>query len=97
MWSQVYSAVLLLGNLSFQLPEDGEGKAELASVPIPVVTPQADLEAVAALLQIEPSALSSLLVTKRIGTGRGSFYDVPLTTAQCVDMRDALAKAPRIL
>ena len=45
------------------------------------------------LLQVAPAALASSLVTRKVASGRGSSYAVPLTMTQCVDTRDALAKA----
>ena len=51
------------------------------------------LERVASLLQVAPAALASSLVTRKVASGRGSSYAVPLTMTQCVDTRDALAKA----
>jgi len=87
---QLYAAVLRLGNIEFAPPAD-DG-AEVSSPTMKIVDPK-ELETVASLLQVDSMMLSDCLVTKRIGTGRGSFYDVPLTLSQCADTRDGLAKA----
>ena len=84
MLFQTYSAVLLIGNLTFK-PGKGD-KFEVADGQV--------LKDVAFLLQVVPTALEAKLTTKVIDTGKGSSsYTVPLTAEQCADSRDALAKA----
>mmetsp|Transcript_29462 Transcript_29462/g.48834 ORF Transcript_29462/g.48834 Transcript_29462/m.48834 type:complete len:1439 (-) Transcript_29462:104-4420(-) len=87
---QIFSlmaAVLGLGNISFETDSAGSGEqckaANMAFVS----------EVASQLLHVEPSALQAALVTRKITSGRSSSYSVPLTLTQCVDTRDALAKA----
>ncbi len=80
---KIFSAVLLLGNIAF-VPGEGD-KMTLMDPSI--------AETAAALLQVAPLQLQTSLVTRKMASGRGSSYTVPLTDSQCLDTRDALAKA----
>eukprot|EP00322_Chrysochromulina_rotalis_P026702 CAMPEP_0115887378 /NCGR_PEP_ID=MMETSP0287-20121206/31730_1 /TAXON_ID=412157 /ORGANISM="Chrysochromulina rotalis, Strain UIO044" /LENGTH=1428 /DNA_ID=CAMNT_0003343967 /DNA_START=24 /DNA_END=4312 /DNA_ORIENTATION=+ len=80
---KLFSAVLLLGNCAF-VPGDGD-KMRLMDDSV--------AEAAAALFQVSAPQLMSSLVTRKVASGRGSSYTVPLTDTQCLDTRDALSKA----
>ena len=80
---KIFSAVLLLGNCAF-VPGEAD-KMALMDAKI--------AEQTAELLQVSSTQLMSSLVTRKVASGRGSSYTVPLTDNQCLDTRDALAKA----
>ena len=84
--SQVFkllSGVLLMGNIKFV---DGDKETQKAADP-------SILSKVADLFKVGPQQLESALTTRKVSSGRGSSYTVPLTHSQCVDLRDALAKS----
>jgi myosin I len=80
---KLLSGVLLMGNIKFV---DGDKDTQKASDP-------AVLSRVAELFKVGPQQLESALTSRKVSSGRGSSYTVPLTLSQCVDLRDALAKA----
>ena len=86
---RVCSAVLLLGNVAFA----GEGGTEPKEGQKLAVVHDAPLDDASSLLQVEPTALRSSLLSRKVSSGRGSSYTVPLSEQQCLDTRDALAKA----
>jgi len=47
----------------------------------------------AELLSVSAAQLQSSLTSRKVSSGRGSSYTVPLTDSQCLDTRDAMAKA----
>mmetsp|Transcript_31792 Transcript_31792/g.66569 ORF Transcript_31792/g.66569 Transcript_31792/m.66569 type:complete len:1417 (+) Transcript_31792:14-4264(+) len=80
---RLLSGVLLMGNIKFVEGEKESQKAEDPSV----------LEQVSELFKVSAQQLSSALTSKKVTSGRGSSYTVPLTQSQCYDTRDALSKA----
>ncbi|KAF2750620.1 hypothetical protein M011DRAFT_483560 [Sporormia fimetaria CBS 119925] len=84
---RMLSAILWLGNVSFQ--EDDSGNAAISD--------QSVVDFVAYLLEVTPAhvnkALTSRVMETSRGGRRGSVYDVPLNPAQATAVRDALAKA----
>jgi myosin-1 len=83
---RMLSAILWLGNVSFQ--EDDSGNA--------AVVDQSVVDFVAYLLEVTPVHVNKA-ITQRVmetsrGGRRGSVYDVPLNPAQATSVRDALAK-----
>ncbi|KAF2013400.1 hypothetical protein BU24DRAFT_464186 [Aaosphaeria arxii CBS 175.79] len=84
---RMLSAILWLGNVSFQ--EDDSGNT--------VIADQSVVDFVAYLLEVQSAHVNKAL-TQRVmetsrGGRRGSVYDVPLNIAQATSVRDALAKA----
>lgn len=80
---QLFSAILLLGNVAF-VP----GETETMAIMEPAYLAKA-----AELLQISAQQLQTSVTSRKVASGRGSSYTVPLTDSQCLDTRDALAKA----
>jgi myosin-1 len=77
---QVLSAILHLGNVVFK----GETKAQ--------ITDDAEMQWAAYLLEVDQKVLTSVLLNRRITTGRRSAYEIPQNADQATSMRDALAK-----
>ena len=80
---RIVAAVLALGNVAFVAGDGEKHKVKDAK----------GLGTVASLLMVEPTALEGALTTRKVASGRGSTYTVPLNAQQCIDTRDALAKA----
>ena len=80
---RLLSGVLLMGNIEFV---DGDKDQQKAADP-------ALLAKVAELFKVGKEQLENALTSRKVSSGRGSSYTVPLTHSQCVDLRDALAKA----
>lgn len=84
---RMLSAILWLGNVSFQ--EDDSGNAAVAD--------QSVVDFVAYLLEVSPAHVNKAITMRTLETSkggrRGSIYDVPLNPAQATAVRDALAKA----
>ena len=90
----LYAGVLTLGNLEFAAA-DRAGSVDafkVADTPPPGRRDGNVLDVLAKLLQVPPTMLGAKL-TSRTMTTASSSYTVPLTREQCVDTRDALAKA----
>ena len=77
------SAVLLLGNMSFDAASGDKQKIADAALGAKI----------AALLEVEQRNLETSLTNRTIASGRGSSYTLPLNNSQCVDARDALCRA----
>jgi hypothetical protein len=82
---QLFSSVLLFGNLEFQ--STGESTPSK-------ITSAGVLDSISALIKIPAKTLEEKLTTRIISSGKGkSSYTVNLKAAECVDSRDAVAKA----
>lgn len=83
---RMLSAILWLGNVSFQ--EDDSGNATIVD--------QSVIDFVAYLLEVDGAHVNKALTLRVMETSRGgrrgSVYDVPLNPAQAMAVRDALAK-----
>ena len=84
---QLVAAVLALGNLSFVA-----GSKKIDGMDAMEVKDKAQLALVGRLLQVDASQLENKLVTKPMMVN-GEKMNMLLNEAQCVDNRDALAKA----
>lgn len=84
---RMLSAILWLGNISFE--ENDSGNAQ--------VTDPGVVDFVAYLLEVESAQVSKALTIRIVETSRGgrrgSVYEVPLNPAQATAVRDALSKA----
>ncbi|KAM9968175.1 hypothetical protein ACTFIW_002611 [Dictyostelium discoideum] len=81
------SAILLLGNLSFNKSASGNGS---------VISDKKLANTIASLMGVDAIVLESSLVSRQISTGQGariSTYSVPQTVEQAMYARDAFAKA----
>ena len=88
----LYAGVLSLGNVEF-VAADKADTFKVADKPSPGKAAGGKvLDAVADLLQVPATMLGAKLTTRGVQTASSS-YTVPLTLEQCVDTRDALAKA----
>ena len=74
-------AILALGNVAFEANAAGEGPCSCV-----------EADAAARLLGVPSDGLTEALIHRLVASGRGSMYRVALTTSQCADTRDALAK-----
>ena len=81
---QLCAAVITFGNVAFNPGAEGEKLSVMDTAPV---------DKAAKLLGVEPTALTTSLTTRKVASGRGSSYTVPLNEQQCLDTRDALAKA----
>ncbi len=81
---QVLSGILHLGNIRF---------AERDGFNVVTNETKESCEIVAKLFQISPKVLEGALCQQQFASGRGSVYNMQLSTDQCVANRDALAKA----
>jgi len=81
---RIYAAILILGNVAFVSASESERMTVMDAKP---------LATAAELLMVGQTQLENALLTRKVASGRGSSYTVPLTEQQCLDTRDALAKA----
>eukprot|EP01102_Stenamoeba_stenopodia_P002108 TRINITY_DN11872_c0_g1_i1.p1 TRINITY_DN11872_c0_g1~~TRINITY_DN11872_c0_g1_i1.p1 ORF type:complete len:1388 (+),score=341.30 TRINITY_DN11872_c0_g1_i1:151-4314(+) len=80
---KVLSCILLLGNIKFKANQ----KEEAALDNLPMV------DTVANMLRLSTQEMEGVLVTRSFrGAKRVSSYSIPLTVAQAIESRDALAK-----
>ncbi len=83
---RILSAILHLGNATFESPDDDD-PCDLAA------DCQASIKAVADLMDFSESQLSHCLVQRTMSTGgRGSVYKIKLKKKEAIAARDALAK-----
>jgi len=84
---RMLSAILWIGNVSFQ--EDDSGNA--------VIADQSVIDFIAYLLEVDSAHVNKALTLRVVETSRGgrrgSVYEVPLNPPQATAVRDALAKA----